>query len=260
MRDVTKYRMYVDETGNSDLKHTDDPNHRFLSLTGVIVDLDHIRETVHPEMEALKARHFASHPDEPVILHRHEMVNHLPPFGSLRDGEIRRAFDQDLLRCLREWEYSVVTVCLDKKKHTATYGGWNNDPYHYCMEILLELFNSWLRRRDAKGDVMAESRNGKEDRRLKKEFHNLWTFGTDKVNPEQFQTSLTSRELKIRPKKANETGLQLADLLANPSRSQILAERGLLGRRLGEFTEKIIAVLETKYDRDETGARGKVFP
>ena len=257
---MTKYRMYVDETGNSDLKHTDDPNHRFLSLTGVIVDLDHIRETVHPEMESLKVRYFDSHPDEPVILHRKELFNGLYPFRSLRDGEIRRAFDHDLLRHLREWEYSVITVCLDKKKHVETYGGWNNDPYHYCMEILLELFNSWLRRRNARGDVMAESRAGKEDMRLKKGFRDLWTFGTDKVNPEQFQSSLTSKDLKIKSKAANISGLQLADLIANPSRSQILAERGLLGRRLGEFAEKIIAILETKYDRDEIGMRGKNFP
>ena len=257
---MTQYRMYIDETGTSDLKHTDAPNHRFLGLTGVIVDLDHIRETVHPEMEALKVRYFDSHPDEPVILHRKEMVNRRSSFGSLRDDEIRRAFDQDLLRHLREWEYSVITVCLDKKKHMETYGGWNNDPYHYCMAILLELFNSWLRRRNAKGDVMAESRGGKEDRRLKKEFRNLWTFGTDRVNPEQFQASLTSRELKIKSKTANISGLQLADLIANPSRSQILAERGLLGRQLGEFAERIISVLETKYDRDEIGMRGKNFP
>ena len=258
---MTKYRMYVDETGNSDLKHTDDPNHRFLSLTGVIVDLAHIRETVHPEMEALKVRYFNSHPDEPVILHRKEMVNRRSSFRSLRDDEIRREFDQDLLRRLREWEYSVITVCLDKKKHAETYGGRNNDPYHYCMEILLERFNFWLNRRGAKGDVMAETRGGKEDRRLKNEFRNLWTCGTDRVNPEQFQASLTSRDLKTKTKAANISGIQLADLLANPSRSQILAERGLLGRRLGEFTEKIIAILEAKYDdSDETGGRGKIFP
>ena len=256
---MTKYRMYFDETGNPDLKHTDDQNHRFLGLTGVIVDLAHVRETMRPEMESLKVRYFDSHPDEPVILHRHEMVNHMDPFGNLRDDEIRRAFNHDLLRYLREWEYSVVTVCLDKKKHAETYGGWNNDPYHYCMEILLELFNSWLRHRNAMGDVMAESRSGKEDMRLKNEFRNLWTCGTGKVNPEQFQSSLTSGELKVKPKKANETGLQLADLIANPSRSEILAERGLLGRQLGEFTKKIAGILETKYVHDEIGVRGKNF-
>lgn len=34
-----KYRIYIDEVGNSDLESSDDPNHRFLSLTGVILEL-----------------------------------------------------------------------------------------------------------------------------------------------------------------------------------------------------------------------------
>ena len=32
-----KYRMYIDEVGNSDLNASTDPNHRYLSLTGVAV-------------------------------------------------------------------------------------------------------------------------------------------------------------------------------------------------------------------------------
>ena len=59
--------MYVDESGNSDLNDTGDPNSRFLSLTGVVIDLEHVRHNVHPEMESFKARYFDSHPDEPII-------------------------------------------------------------------------------------------------------------------------------------------------------------------------------------------------
>jgi hypothetical protein len=33
---MTKHRIYIDEVGNPDLESSDDPNHRFLSLTGVI--------------------------------------------------------------------------------------------------------------------------------------------------------------------------------------------------------------------------------
>jgi len=35
-----KYTMYIDEVGNSDLASSENPLHRFLSLTGVIVDED----------------------------------------------------------------------------------------------------------------------------------------------------------------------------------------------------------------------------
>lgn len=43
-----KYRLYVDEVGNADLKSSDNPNHRFLSLTGVILELNHVSQTVYP--------------------------------------------------------------------------------------------------------------------------------------------------------------------------------------------------------------------
>ena len=69
------YRIYIDEVGNPDLESSDDPNHRFLSLTGVILELGYVREVLHPQMESLKVEYFRSHPDEPVIFHRKEMLN-----------------------------------------------------------------------------------------------------------------------------------------------------------------------------------------
>ena len=33
---MNKYRMYIDEVGNPNLGSSDNPNHRFLSLTGVL--------------------------------------------------------------------------------------------------------------------------------------------------------------------------------------------------------------------------------
>jgi len=40
-----KYRIYVDETGNPDLKSSDDPNHRFLILIGVIKEASSMAES-----------------------------------------------------------------------------------------------------------------------------------------------------------------------------------------------------------------------
>jgi len=256
---MTKHRMYVDEVGNPDLESSDNPNHRFLSLTGVIIKLDHVKDVLHPEMEALKTKHFGSHPDDPVILHRKELVNAKPPFHSLKDDQKRNAFDHDLLKLLQEWEYTVITVCLDKKRHWETYTTWRYDPYHYCLAVLLERFNFWLNRQKTKGDVMAESRGGKEDLRLKDSFHRLWEKGTEYVEPSQFQESLTSSQLKVKPKSANVSGLQLADLIAHPSRSEILDEHGQLGRSLATFSKKVKDILNNKYDRRGEFIYGRKF-
>ena len=200
-------------------------------------------------MEALKAEFFFSHPDDPVILHRKEMLNAKPPFERLKDLQVRVAFDARLLALLERWQYTVISVCLDKKKHKETYATWRYDPYHYCLEVLMERFVFYLGRARCRGDVLAESRGGKEDLRLKKSFARLWEVGTHFVEPAQFQERLTSRQLKVKTKANNIAGLQLADLLAHPSRHEILWEKQLVERPPALFAQKIIALLQQKYDR-----------
>ena len=57
-----KYRLYIDEVGNPDFGGCHDPNHRFLSLTGVTLDTEHVLNTVHPQMEKLKLDFFCASP------------------------------------------------------------------------------------------------------------------------------------------------------------------------------------------------------
>ena len=116
-----------------------------------------------------------------------------PVIGNSGRGgnRVEYSFNQDLLKHLREWEYRVITVCLDKKNHIESYGSWRHDPYHYCMAVLLERFNFWLSRSMAQGDVMTESRGGKEDNRLKEAFRELWREGTQFVRPDSRSRSLT---------------------------------------------------------------------
>lgn len=254
-----KYRIYIDEVGNPDLGSSDNPNQRFLSLTGVIISLDHVASTVHPAMEALKERFFGSHPDEPVIFHRKEMLNARPPFTALKDGRVREEFDRELLAAISAWDYTVISVCIDKKRHKETYATWRYDPYHYCMAVMLERYVYFLNRRDARGDSMAESRGGREDKRLKASYARLWEQGTEHVEPVQFQQALTSKQLKVKPKSNNISGLQLADLVAHPSRNEILREQDLLLWRMGPFAEKVISILQGKYDRRGGCVFGKKF-
>ncbi|NIM15323.1 MAG: DUF3800 domain-containing protein [Candidatus Aminicenantes bacterium] len=97
---MAKYRMYVDEVGNSDLKSTSDPNRRFFSLTGVILSLDTVKNQLYPDFEKLKSRFFDSHPDDPIIFHRKEIINKKPPFESLREQDTREQFDKELLHVI----------------------------------------------------------------------------------------------------------------------------------------------------------------
>jgi len=244
--------MYVDEVGNADLRSSDDPNHRFLSLTGVVMELGHVESVVHPQMESLKSTYFGSHPDDPVILHRKELVNRRVPFASLRDPAICAAFDGELLGLMRSWDYTVISVCLDKQAHRQKYTVWQYDPYHFCLAVLLERYVYFLRRRGMRGDVIAESRGGREDRRLKDAFSRLCEKGSDYADAGQIGGALTSRQLKVKQKANNLAGLQLADLVAHPSRNEILDENGHTVT-IAPFAAKVIAVLQAKYDQERGG-------
>jgi pantoate kinase len=112
---------------------------------------------------------------------------------------------------------------------------------------------------NSQGDVMAESRGGKEDMRLKSSFARLCIDGTDYVSPEQFQEALTSKQLKVKPKANNISGLQLADLVAHPSRNEILKEQGFLEKKFGLFAQEVIRILQKKYDQHGGRMFGKKF-
>lgn len=256
---MTKYRLYVDEVGDTGLKRVNRLDHRFLSLTGVVAESDYVRRRIHPELEAIKVRYFDSHPDEPVVLHRREMVNGRRPFQALADTETRAAFDNELLVLLSEWDYQVITVCLDKQAFAASDLSVSNDPYHYCLDALVEIFGDWLLRRNARGDVMSEARRGKEDVRLKERYRTLRNHGANSVSAIELQSVLTSREIKVKTKEANISGLQVADLLAHPSRNAVLEERNLLIRPLGPYAARITAILSAKYCCDSAGKPGKRF-
>ena len=128
-----KYRLYIDEVGNSDVGSSRNPNHRYLSLTGVIAELDYVRDVLYPDLEELKRRYFGSHPDDPIVLHRKELVNKKPPFAALNDPAVESAFNSDFLERLSRWEYTVITAVIDKLQHMEQYQVWRYDPYYYCL-------------------------------------------------------------------------------------------------------------------------------
>lgn len=252
---MSLYRIYIDEVGNHDMQHADDPNQRFLGLTGVILRGDYVTQVLQPEMMKIKAEFFPSDPDEPVIFHRKEMINKEGPFHVLWDDDVKERFNMALLKALARWEYKVVTVVIDKLAHREQYTVWRYQPYHYCLAVLLERYVLFLERASARGDVMVESRGAREDRQLSESYSKLYKSGTDFIDQARFQACLTSRQLKIKPKKANIPGLQLADLVAHPSRQEVLIDNGLLPDDRFTFGKRICEILrQDKYLRDsQTG-------
>jgi len=256
------YRIYIDESGDHTYHSLERVEKRYLGLTGCIIEAEYYRTTFHPALEALKQKHFPHDPDEPVILHRREIIDCKGAFWRLRNVENRKAFDQDILKFFYEQKYILITAVIDKKTHQERYGEYAFHPYHYCLAALLERYCGFLNFYNAKGDVIAESRQRTEDKKLKFAYQVLYETGTQWRNRDFFCGVLTSHEIKLKPKKANIAGLQLADLLAHPSKQEILLEEGRISN-IGTFNERVRNVIQGKYNRQvyqgNIGGYGKIF-
>lgn len=217
-----KYRMYIDESGNSDLGSCDNPNHRFLCLCGVIMNLDYVNNIFSSEFENFKNDVFGKNADNPIILHRNDILNYRGAFGVLKNEQTKEFFNKCLLELLERWDFKIITVLIDKKEFKDLYLSWKEHPYHYCLQILIERYCSFLRQYEAMGDVMIESRNKNDDRLLSAEFNKIYKDGTSFWEGEDIRIFLTSSQIKIKSKKMNIAGLQLADLIVQPMRNRIL--------------------------------------
>lgn len=247
------HRLYIDETGNADLHSSADPNHRYLSLTGVIVHHDHVRTWMTPLLDGLKEEIFSPDPDEPLVLHRKDIMNRTKGFQVLRDPDKAAEFDRRLLRYLHNSDYTVLTAVIDKQEHLNRYAVWRYEPYHYCMEVLLERYVMWLRKNRAFGDVMGEVRGGKVDRKLEAAYARLYKNGGSFVSAKDMQRYLTSGKLKLKPKDRNITGLQIADILAHPSALYVrsIYAKNVTPRSFGRDVANIL--IQQKYDRAPWG-------
>lgn len=260
-----RFRLYIDESGDHTYSDLYDISRRYLGLCGCVLELSYVNETFIPDMEALKREHFSTHdPDEPVILHRNDITNRKGPFRVLRDDGKRERFDNALIDFFSQQQYKVITVVIDKKAHLESHGHLAWHPYHYCLLALLERYCGLLNHLGDRGDIMAESRGGSEDHHLKSAYRSIYHSGSRWRGPDFFQRAVTSKEIKLKKKKSNVAGLQIADLLAHPSKQEILKDTLILtDSDLGDYCRRIIPAIQTKYNRQLYTGRiegyGKIF-
>ena len=110
---------------------------------------------------------------------------------------------------------------------------------------------------------MAESRGGAEDKQLKITYRTIYNVGTQWRGTEFFKRSLTSLEIKLKPKLANIAGLQLSDLLAYPSKQEILIEERRINDLGDNFGKQICQRIQAEYNKQVYEGRirgyGKIF-
>lgn len=257
-----RWRLYVDESGDHTYRHLEDASRRYLGLTGIAIEAEYYRTEFHPAFEALKQKHFPHSPDEPLVLHRDDLINRRKAFNVLQDVRRNTAWETDLVAFVNSAQFTLITVVFDKKPRYEEWGDAAWHPYHTALGMLLERYCGRLLHFQDSGDVLAESRGGREDMALKAEYERLYEYGTYYFPAQRFQRALTTRQLKLKKKTANTAGLQLADLLAHPSKQGILLEKQRTAGP-GPFGQRLCEVIQTKYNRQICDGRawgyGKVL-
>ena len=249
-------RMYVDENGHHNLREDlTNNNNRYLCLTGIVMKMSE-HDNLTEKLNALKLKYFDS---TDVILHRHELIPARYPFESLKNDLIRDNFNTDLLRIITDHRYGVISVVIDKKALVDKYTILKAyDPYALALEYLMQRYQYWIQEYimindHIYGDIMAESRGGREDK-LTKETYRLMYEGkgyNELKNAEQY---FSSREIKLRKKKDNIAGLQFVDLLSHPARRYILMQNNLAHNiKQTSFEQKVVDILVKAKFRRQSG-------
>jgi hypothetical protein len=243
-----RFRLFIDESGDHVFKHLDRDTHRYLCLLGCWFRLDHYK-TFQAEWDKFRRTHFNYDPDEPLILHREDILHCRGHFACLQNSRQRDAFDEDLLRVFKDSCYRICAVVIDKMTLQQNYPSPAH-PYNLALGFLLQRYCGYLNHINRTGDVMAESRGKTEDRELKDAYSWLYTRGIWFCKREVFQKVLTSKELKLKPKSANVQGLQIADLLAHPIRLYTLIEHGRISGPFTGFAERVVAAMRNNFNRE----------
>jgi hypothetical protein len=236
---------------------------RYLCLFGCSFDIEHYRREWQPMFEEFKVRHFGGDPEDPVILHREDVKAKRGPFSVLMDKTKCDTFNQELLELTDKAPFRGFAVVIDKLSiGNKDFGPISAHPYHVGMLALLERYCGWLKFGRLTGDVLAEARGGREDEQLKSAYIAIHSGGTRFYPSGFFKQTLTTGEIKIKPKAQNIAALQLADMLAYPAKRRILSDWNLAPPLIG-FGKELAETIEKKYNRrfanDQVFGYGKIL-
>jgi hypothetical protein len=248
---MSRHRLYIDESGDHSVRGVTAAqwDKRYICLLGCAIEVEYCRTTFNLEFEAFKSLHFESDPDDPVILHREDLKAKRGPFRVLSDSDRNLSFNRTLVEFVASIDFRLFAVVIDKLNCQGRhFGPVTAHPYHIGLLAMLERYCGWLKFGRHTGDCLAEARGGREDLQLKSAYTSVYSAGTRFHSRDFFQTTLTTKEIKIKPKTQNIPALQFADLLAYPAKRKILGDLGIAPPPTG-FTLEMANALEPKYNR-----------
>lgn len=246
MSQYSDYIIYVDESGDHNLKRTD-PDYPMFVLAFCIIKKTDYYTDISPAIQRLKFDFFGH---DMVIFHEHEIRKEQPPFSMLRLPDVRNRFMGRMSDLVEQAPFTLIACAINKTNLNGQYAEPEN-PYPLALQFCLERAYSFLKdagQAQAVTHVVVEARGKKEDRDLELEFLRICQGRNYHNKPYPF-------EIVITDKKCNSGGLQLADLLARPIGIHVLNP---------QQPNRAYAIIERKFRKSADGkVQGwglKIFP
>jgi hypothetical protein len=214
MAAFSRYIIYADESG-SPVLGADATEFPVFVLVFVIVQKKHYVESLVPKVQMLK---FNAVGHDQLILHERDIRRQANAFAFLQVNEaVRNAFIAETTSIMETGEFSLCCAIIDKKKLMAKYAKpWS--PYEIALVFYMEAAaNALLKKgeRNVQVNVVFEARGPAEDKHLELEFRRISSGA-----PSLGRADPAMKEFEWEPmfvdKRANSTGLQIADLAARP--------------------------------------------
>ena len=242
-----RYRLFIDESGDHTYKRLDNPDTRYLGLTGVLLEKDYYIEHAQPELEDIKKRIFRYDPDDPPIFVRNLIKHRKRWFYVLQDEALNEKWESELLSYIDGLakHCNVFTVVMDKREHLKNYPLHTFDPYAYSLHVILNRVRGLLVKRKERADIMVEARGGVEDKQILKAYQQLKNVGSLYGDGEYYSKAYPGEELLIKRKDTNVAGLQIADVMAFGQKVQtVLDNHRPFPRPLGDFDTRLNKIVD----------------
>lgn len=207
--EFSDFVVYVDESGDHNLV-TIDKDYPVFVLAFMVFHKRYYAEKVVTAVEKFKFNHFGH---DLIVLHENEIRKQKNQFVVLTNKAKREFFLDELSRIISNSNFVLIACVIDKLSLTHSPLIISNDnPYHmalsHCLESLYD-FMSEKEQTHRKTHIVVECRGKKEDQELELEFRRI-------CDGNNVHSKAYPFDVVFADKRANSTGLQLADLVARP--------------------------------------------
>lgn len=203
----SNFVVYVDESGDHGMQ-TLDPGYPMFVLAFCVFYKRHYCEKVVPALEKFKFNHFGH---DLIVLHEQEIRKEQGNFKFVNRSQ-KESFLDELTSIIDSSNFILISCVIDKASLRDKHRSTPPNPYHialgFCLETLYELLLE-KRQDDKITHVVFECRGKKEDDELELEFRRVCD-GENSLGKE------LPFNIIFADKRANSSGLQLADLIARP--------------------------------------------